>query len=175
MSTSTVIFLPFLFLIAEETNSFIFELATWLSLIRNSSLRLNLWLVPPPNLTAYFWTTLKFGIVFLVQHILHFFPASFTNLFVFVAIPEIWDKKFKATLSAINMFWTLPWIIATSDFFFTKDPSFFFTINFIFLSIRENALFANNKPPIIASSLAINFALMVLLFFTRLEVISPEV
>ena len=61
-----------------------------------------------------------------------------------------------------------------SDFFFTKDPSFFFTINFIFLSIRENVLFANNNPPIIASSLAINFALIILLFFTRLEVISPE-
>ena len=54
--------------------------------------------MPPPNLTAYFWTTLKFGIVFLVQQILVFFPANFTNSFVFVAMPEICDKKFKATL-----------------------------------------------------------------------------
>jgi len=45
--------------------------------------------VPPPNLTAYFWITLKLGIVFLVQQILVFFPANLTNSFVLVAIPEI--------------------------------------------------------------------------------------
>ena len=53
-STSTVIFFPFLFLIANETKVLIFELVIWLSLIKYSSLRLNLWFVPPPNLTAYF-------------------------------------------------------------------------------------------------------------------------
>ena len=59
-----------------------------------------------------------------MQQILHFFPASFTNLFVKVAIPEICDRKFKATLSAINMLFALPLIIATIDFFLTNDPSF---------------------------------------------------
>ena len=39
--------------------------------------------------------TLEFGMVFLVQQILVFFPASFTNLLVMVAIPDKWDKKFK--------------------------------------------------------------------------------
>jgi len=42
-----------------------------------------------------------------------------------VAIPEIWDKKFKATLSAINIELALPFITAIKEFFFTKDPSFF--------------------------------------------------
>jgi hypothetical protein len=51
----------------------------WLSLIKNSSLKLNLWFVPPPNLTAYFCITLKVGIVFLVQQILHFLLTSLTN------------------------------------------------------------------------------------------------
>ena len=50
--------------------------------------------------------------VFLVQHTLVFFPASLTNLFVFDAIPEIWETKFKATLSPISIFFRLPSIIA---------------------------------------------------------------
>jgi len=150
LSTSTVIFFLFLFLIANNTKSLIFELAIWLSLIKYSSLRLNLWLIPPPNFTEYFWITLKLGMVFLVQQILHFFPANFTNLFVFVAIPEIWDKKFKATLSAINMFFALPLIVAIKDFFFTIEPSFFFILNLILSSTKLKASFANFNPPTIA-------------------------
>ena len=42
LSTSTVIFLPFLFFIALRTKFFKFELATWLSLIKNSSLKLGI-------------------------------------------------------------------------------------------------------------------------------------
>ena len=61
----------------------------WLSLIKYSSLKLNLWLVPPPNFTAYFCITLRLGTVFLVQQILHLLPAFFTNLLVVVAIPDI--------------------------------------------------------------------------------------
>ena len=61
----------------------------WLSLIKYSSLKLNLWLVPPPNFTAYFCITLKLGMVFLVQQILLFFPAFFTKLLVTVDIPDI--------------------------------------------------------------------------------------
>ena len=81
VSTSTVIFFPFLLLIAFKTKLFKSELAIWLSLIKYSSLKLNLWFVPPPNLTAYFCITLKSGIVFLVQQILVFFPANLTNSF----------------------------------------------------------------------------------------------
>ena len=119
VSTSTVIFFLFLFLIAFKTSLFKSELAIWLSLIKYSSLKLNLWFVPPPNLTAYFCITLKLGIVFLVQQILLFFPTNFTNSFVLVAIPEIWDKKFKATLSAIRIFFSFPLIKATKEPFFT--------------------------------------------------------
>ena len=124
LSTSTVIFLPFLFLIASETKVFKSDEAIWLSFIKYSSLKLNLWLVPPPNFTAYFWITLKFGIVFRVQQILHPFPTNFTNSFVLVAIPEIWERKFNATLSAINIFLALPSIVAIKEPFLTYDPSF---------------------------------------------------
>ena len=125
LSTSTVIFFPFLFLIANETKVLIFELVIWLSLIKYSSLRLNLWFVPPPNLTAYFWITLKLGIVFLVQQILHFFPTFLTNWFVLVAIPEMWDRKFNATLSPIKIFFKLPSITAIKSPFLIIEPSFF--------------------------------------------------
>ena len=108
----------------------------WLSFIRYSSLKLNLWFVPPPNLTAYFWITLKLGIVFLVQQILVFFPANLTNSFVLVAIPEICDKKFKATLSAIRIFFALPLIKATKFPFLILEPSFFLIMNFILPSIN---------------------------------------
>ena len=117
LSTSTVIFFPFLFLIAFKTISLILELTIWLSLIKNSSLKLNLWFVPPPSVTPYFWITLKFGMVLRVQQILHFFPTNFTNWFVWVAIPEIWDKKFSATLSAISIFFASPSTVAITDFF----------------------------------------------------------
>ena len=150
------------------------ELPIWLSLIKYSSLKLNRWLVPPPNLTAYFWITLRFGIVFLVQQILQFFPANLTNALVLVAIPEIWLIKFKATLSPIKMFWAFPSIVATKSFFLTEDPSFFFRLNFIFLSINLNVCFANSNPPIIALWFEINFIFVFLLFLTKLEVISPE-
>ena len=136
VSTSTVIFFPFLFFIAFKTKVFKSELAIWLSLIKYSSLKLNLWFVPPPNLTAYFWITLKLGIVFLVQQILVFFPANLTNSFVLVAIPEIWDKKFKATLSAIRIFFALPLIKATKFPLVTLEPSFFLIMNFILSSIN---------------------------------------
>ena len=69
--------------------------------------------------------TLKFGIVFLVQQILLFFPTSLTNSFVLVAIPEMWDKKFKATLSAIKIFFAFPLIKATKEPFFTLEISIF--------------------------------------------------
>ena len=114
-----------MFLIARETKVFKSEEAIWLSLIKYSSLKLNLWLVPPPNLTAYFCITLKFGIVLRVQQILHFLPANFTNWFVLVAIPEIWDKKFKATLSAINIFLALPSMVAINEPFLQKNHLFF--------------------------------------------------
>ena len=132
LSTSTVIFFPFLFLIAFKTKDFKSELATWLSFIKNWSLKLNLWLVPPPNFTAYFCITLKLGIVLRVQQIWVFFPANLTNWFVLVAIPDMWDKKFKATLSAINIFFALPFIIAIKEPFFTFEPSFFFYNKFNF-------------------------------------------
>ena len=112
LSISTVIILALFFLIAKFTKNSMFELAMWLSLIKYSSLKLNRWLIPPPNFTAYFCITLRFGIVFLVQQTLHFFPTFFTNWFVFVAIPEIWDKKFSATLSPINIFFIFPSIVA---------------------------------------------------------------
>ena len=85
-----------------------------------------------------------------MQQILHFFPASFTNWFVFVAIPEIWDKKFNATLSAINIEFALPLIVAMIEFLPTKEPSFFLETNLILLSTFEKVCFANNKPAIIA-------------------------
>ena len=73
-----------------------------------------------------------FGIVLRVQQILHFLPASLTNLFVFVAIPEICDKKFKATLSTLRMFSALPSIVAIISFFLTIETSFFFILILFF-------------------------------------------
>ena len=135
LSTSTVIFLPLPFFIASETKVLISELAIWLSLIKYSSLRLNLWFVPPPNLTAYFWITLRFGIVFLVQQILQFFPfILFTNWFVSVATPEIKPKKLRATLSLFKIALAFPFIIATTFPFFTFLPSLVFYLKLIFLS-----------------------------------------
>ena len=93
--------------------------------------------------------TLRLGIVFLVQQIFVFFPAFFTKLFVFVAIPEICEIKFKATLSPVNIFLILPSIVATILPFLILDPSLFFILNFIFLSINLNVCFANSNPPII--------------------------
>ena len=74
---------------AKETKVLMSELAIWLSLIKNSSLKLNLWFTPPPSLTAYFWIILKVGIVFLVQQILQFLLTNLTNSLVLVAMPEI--------------------------------------------------------------------------------------
>ena len=91
-----------------------------------------------------------FGIVLRVQQILHFLPTSFIKAFVFVAIPEICDKKFKATLSAINIFFALPSIIAISEPFLICEPSFFLVINLILLSTKSKACLANSRPPIIA-------------------------
>ena len=115
-----------------------------------------------------------FGIVLRVQQILHFFPASFTNLFVFVAIPEICDKKFNATLSAIKIFLAFPSIVAIREPFLIFDPSFFFILNLILLSTKLKACFANNKPPTIAFSFERSLTLTFLLFLTKLEVISPD-
>ena len=114
-----------------------------------------------------------FGIVLRVQQILHFLPASFTNWFVFVAIPEIWDKKFKATLSAIKIFLALPSIVAINEPFLTTDPSFFLTINLILLSIKLKVFFVNNKPPIIAFWFDKSLTLTILLLLTKPDVISP--
>ena len=85
-----------------------------------------------------------FGIVLRVQQILHLFPASFTNLFVFVAIPEICDKKFKATLSAIKIFLAFPSIVAINESFFTSDPSGFLILNLILLSTKKFVLQTTN-------------------------------
>ena len=67
-----------------------------------------------------------------------------------MAIPEIWDKKFKATLSAINIFLALPSIVAIREPFSTWEPSFFLIINLILSSINAKACFANSKPPMTA-------------------------
>ena len=72
--------------------------------------------------------------------------ANLTNSFVFVAIPEICDKKFRATLSAIKIFFALPFIKATKEPFLILEPSFFLTINFILLSIKEKVCLTNNNP-----------------------------
>ena len=99
--------------------------ATWLSFIKTSSLRLNLWLVPPPIFTPYFCINLKFGKVFLVQHILHDLPFTFfTNLFVVVATPETNPKKLSATLSLLRIPEALPFNIAITLPLFTFLPSF---------------------------------------------------
>ena len=55
-----------------------------------------------------------------------------------------------ATLSAINIFFALPFTIAIKEPFLTSEPSFILTINLILLSINSNACFANNNPPITA-------------------------
>ena len=62
----------------------------------------------------------------------------------------IWDKKFKATLSAINIEFALPLTVAIIEFLLTKEPSFFLETNLILLSTLEKVCFANNKPAIIA-------------------------
>ena len=82
-------------------------------------------------------------------------------------MPEIWDKKFNATLSAINIELALPIITAITEFFWTEDPSFFFNINLIFLSTCLNDCFANNKPATIAFWLETIFASIILLFFNN--------
>ena len=141
----------------------------WLSLIKYSSLKLKRWFVPPPIFTAYFCITLRLGIVFLVQQILLFFPTFFTNWFVFVAIPDIWDKKFRATLSPVNIFLIFPSIVAITLPFLIADPSFFLISNFIFLSINLNVCLANSNPPIIPVWLEINFTFFLILFFNKFE------
>ena len=60
-----------------------------------------------------------------MQQIFVFLPTFFTNLLVLVAIPEIWERKFRATLSPINIFLILPSIIAIIDPLLIFDPSFF--------------------------------------------------
>ena len=107
----------------------------WLSLIKTSSLRLYLWLKPPPFLTAYFSNNLRLGVVFLVQQIFVFFPAFSTKLFVIVAIPDAWFKKFKAVLSAVSIVFVFAKISAITLFFFYKFSIFHFRL--------KNWLFSN--------------------------------
>ena len=96
-SISTVI--DFLVFIAFLTRFLRFPSALmWFSLIKISSLKLYLWLKPPPFLTAYFSRSLKFGVVFLVQHIFVFLFVLLTNVLVKVAIPEAWLKKLSKEL-----------------------------------------------------------------------------
>ena len=130
--------------------------------------------MPPPNLTAYFCITLKVGIVFLVQQILQFLFTSLTNWLVLVAIPEIWLIKFNATLSAIKIFSALPSIVTITAFLLTIEPSFFFIINLILLSINLNVCFAKSNPASTACWLEINLTFTILLFLSKFEVISPE-
>ena len=136
LSTSTVIFFPFLFLIALLTNAWIFpSIAIWLSFIKISSLRLNLWLRPPPNFTPYFCTDLKLGAVFLVQQILQDLPFNLsTNFFVVVETPEIKLKKLRATLSLFKIALLFPYTIATTFPFLIFLPSFVFNLKIVFLS-----------------------------------------
>ena len=79
-----------------------------------------------------------------------FFPASLTNSFVLVAIPDRWDKKFKATLSAINIELALPFIVAITAPLLTWEPSFFLIKILTLLSTLAKACFAKIKPAIIA-------------------------
>ena len=114
----------FFVFIAFSTNSLrLLDALIWLSLIRISSLKLYLWLWPPPFLTAYFSSVLKLGVVFLVQQILVFLLIFFTNWLVIVAIPEAWLRKFKAVLSAVKIVFVLALIYAITLFFF-----YFFSI-----------------------------------------------
>ena len=64
--------------------------------------------------------------VFLVQQIFVFLPTFFTNLLVLVAIPEICERKFRATLSPIKILLILPSITAIIEPLLTLDPSFFY-------------------------------------------------
>ena len=72
------------------------------------------------------------------------------------------------------MFFILPSIVAIICPFLIEEPSFFFGTNFMFLSISLNVCLANSNPPIIPFWLAINFIFLLILFFKRLDVISPE-
>ena len=66
-----------------------------------------------------------------------------------VAIPDMWDKKFSATLSPVNMCFILPFTMAIVSPLLTLDPSFFFKLILIFLSINLNVCLTNYNPPII--------------------------
>jgi len=119
-----------------------------MSFIKISSLRLNLWLSPPPNFTPYFCINLKFGAVFLVQQILQDFPLTLsTNFFVVVATPEIKPKKLRATLSLFKIPLAFPFTIATTLPFFIFLPSFVFDLKTTFLSEYLKASLAKFNPP----------------------------
>ena len=109
-----------------------------------------------------------------MQQIFVFLPAFFTNLLVLDAMPEIWERKFRATLSPINILLISPSITAITDPLLIFDPSFFFTWNLMFLSNKLNVCLANSNPPIIPFSLLIRLAFEIELLFNRLVVISPE-
>ena len=172
-STSTVTI--FFVLIAFLTNSLrLFDVLMWLSLIRISSLKLYLWLWPPPFLTAYFSSVLKLGVVFLVQQILVFLLIFFTNWLVIVAIPEASLRKFKAVLSAVKIVFVLAFILAITLFFFIFFPSETFFVKMLSLPINLKAVLQNSKPAITPSCLAIILAWIILSFVLKMfVVISP--
>ena len=116
---------------------------------------------------------LKPGIVFRVQHILDFLFTFFTKLFVIVAIPEICERKFKATLSPFKIFAAFPSTIAIKLFFLIVDPSFFLILKDIFLSINPKVSLAKSKPPTTHFEFVIILALIFFLFCKSFDVISP--
>ena len=73
--------------------------------------------------------------------------SFWTNLFVLVAIPETWDRKFKATLSPINIFLIFPSITAIRSLCLILEPSFFLILKDIFLSINLKVCLAKSNPP----------------------------
>ena len=76
---------------------------TWLSLTIAMSARLNRWLTPPPQRTAYFCSARYAGSVLRVSSTRARVPSSAsTQAAVAVATPERWQAKLRAVRSAVS-------------------------------------------------------------------------
>ncbi|ACM22918.1 Tetratricopeptide repeat family protein [Thermotoga neapolitana DSM 4359] len=114
-----------------------------MSFIITQSPRLNLWVSPPPCITASFWKREKPGIVFLVAAI--FACLSFlANLLVTVAVENISDSVLRRVLSIKSRLYVLPSISPIAPFLGMNSPSFTWKMDFRWYFSRN--LWASSIP-----------------------------
>ena len=97
---------------------------TWLSLTIAMSWRLERWLTPPPQRTAYFCSARRPGSVLRVSSTRVGDPSSAsTQREVAVAMPERWHARLRAVRSATSIRWVSPSTRITTSPFSTRVPS----------------------------------------------------